>query len=92
VNEADVLEISRAAIWTTIMMSAPLVGPAMMVGIAIAFGQALTQIQENTLTFVPKMLVVFFALMLGSSFVSTQLQIFTETLYSRIEIGFTIAP
>jgi flagellar biosynthesis protein FliQ len=87
-NEADVLEVAHSAIWATIMMSAPLVGPAMLLGIAIAFGQALTQIQENTLTFVPKMLVVFLGLMMASSFIGGQLQILTENLYQKIEFGF----
>lgn len=91
-NEADVLEITHAAVWATIMMSAPVVGPAMLVGIAIAFGQALTQIQENTLTFVPKMLVVFVAMMASSSFIGGQLQILTENLYQKIEIGFAVSP
>jgi flagellar biosynthesis protein FliQ len=88
VNEADILDITRSAVWATVMMSAPLVGPAMLVGIGIAFGQALTQIQENTLTFVPKMLVVFFAMMFASSFIGGQLQILTEMLYQKIEVGF----
>jgi flagellar biosynthesis protein FliQ len=88
-NEADVLEITHSAVWATVMMSAPLVGPAMLVGVAIAFGQALTQIQENTLTFVPKMLIVFFATMYASSFIGGQLQILTENLYQKIEFGFT---
>lgn len=88
-NEADVLEIANSALWATILMSAPLVGPAMLVGVGIAFGQALTQIQENTLTFVPKMLVVFFAIMFASSFIGGQLQILTENLYQKIEYGFT---
>jgi flagellar biosynthesis protein FliQ len=92
VNEADVLEITHAAVWATIVMSAPLVGPAMLVGIAIAFGQALTQIQENTLTFVPKMLVVFLAMMVASSFIGGQLQILTETLFQKIEFGFADLP
>jgi flagellar biosynthesis protein FliQ len=87
-NEPDVLEVAHSAIWATIMMSAPLVGPAMLLGIAIAFGQALTQIQENTLTFVPKMLVVFLGLMMASSFIGGQLQILTENLYQKIEFGF----
>jgi flagellar biosynthesis protein FliQ len=91
-NEADVLEISRAAVRTTIVMSAPLVLPAMLIGIAIAFGQALTQVQENTLTFVPKMLVVFIAMTLASSFMGNQLQVLTESLYQKIEFGFGIMP
>jgi flagellar biosynthesis protein FliQ len=89
-NEADVLEVTHAAIWATVMMSAPLVVPAMLVGILIAFGQALTQIQENTLTFVPKMVVVFFAMMLGASFIGSQLQILTELLYQKVETGFVL--
>ena len=64
----------------------------MLVGIAIAFGQALTQIQENTLTFVPKMLVVFVAMMMASSFIGGQLQILTENLYQKIELGFAAFP
>jgi flagellar biosynthesis protein FliQ len=89
-NEADVLEVTHAAIWATVMMSAPLVVPAMLVGILIAFGQALTQIQENTLTFVPKMVVVFLAMMLGASFIGSQLQILTELLYQKVETGFVL--
>jgi flagellar biosynthesis protein FliQ len=88
-NEADVLEITHSAVWATVLMSAPLVGPAMLVGIGIAFAQALTQVQENTLTFVPKMLVVFFAMMFASSFIGGQLQILTENLYQKIEFGFS---
>jgi flagellar biosynthesis protein FliQ len=61
----------------------------MLVGIGIAFAQALTQVQENTLTFVPKMLVVFFAMMFASSFIGGQLQILTENLYQKIEFGFS---
>ena len=91
-NEADVLEVTHAAVWATIMMSAPLVGPAMLVGIAIAFGQALTQVQENTLTFVPKMLIVFVAMLTASPFIGGQLQILTENLYQRIEFGFSAVP
>jgi flagellar biosynthesis protein FliQ len=52
----------------------------------------LTQIQENTLTFVPKMLVVFLAMMVASSFIGGQLQILTETLFQKIEFGFVDLP
>ncbi|PWL04498.1 flagellar export apparatus protein FliQ, partial [Candidatus Liberibacter asiaticus] len=55
-NEADVLEIARAAMWTILSSSAPVLFSAMFLGILIAFLQALTQIQEVTLTFVPKII------------------------------------
>jgi len=57
-NEADALELLRAAIWTIIIGSGPAVGAAMFVGLIIALLQALTQIQESTLTFVPKIVAV----------------------------------
>lgn len=87
-SEVDALEIIQAALWTVIVASAPLVLPAMLVGIIIAFGQALTQVQEATLTFVPKMLVIFFAAMMMGSFVASQLNSITEQLYGRIATGF----
>jgi len=64
-NEADALELLRAAIWTIIIGSGPAVGAAMFVGLIIALLQALTQIQESTLTFVPKIVAVFIALAIG---------------------------
>ena len=59
-NALDALEIVQAAIWTVIVASAPAVVAAMVVGIVIALLQALTQIQEMTLTFIPKILVILF--------------------------------
>lgn len=87
-SEIDALEIIQTVLWTIIVASSPLVLPAMAVGIVIAFGQALTQVQEATLTFVPKMLVVFFAAMLAGSFIASQLNAVTEQLYGRIATGF----
>jgi flagellar biosynthesis protein FliQ len=87
-NEIDALEIVQTVLWTTMVISSPLVLPAMAIGILIAFGQALTQIQESTLTFVPKMIVVFFAAMLSGSFIASQLFSVTEQLFGRIATGF----
>jgi flagellar biosynthesis protein FliQ len=87
-NEIDALEIIQQALWSTIWMCAPLVLPAMIVGIFIALGQALTQIQESTLSFVPKMLVVFFSTMWSAAFLGSQMFSLTETLYGRIATGF----
>ncbi|WP_204275438.1 flagellar biosynthetic protein FliQ, partial [Enterobacter hormaechei] len=56
-NEADALDIVNQAIWTVIVAAGPAVGAAMLAGVIIALFQALTQIQEVTLTFVPKIIV-----------------------------------
>lgn len=87
-NEADALELLRAAIWTIIMGSGPAVAAAMCVGLIIALFQALTQVQEATLTFVPKIIAIFIALAVGAPFIGGQIQTFTEQVYSRIEKGY----
>ncbi len=87
-NEADALEMIQTTIWTIVVASGPAVGAAMVIGIVIALFQALTQIQETTLTFVPKIIGVMVVLSLSASFVGSQLFIFTEQVYARIEHGY----
>ena len=87
-NEVDALELVRSAIWTIIVASGPAVAAAMFVGIVIALLQALTQVQEATLTFVPKIIAIFMALILGAPFVGSQIYALTALVYSRIEKGF----
>ena len=87
-NEADALDIAQAAIWTVIAASGPAVLAAMLVGVAIAFVQALTQVQEMTLTFVPKILAIFVAIAISAPFIGAQISIFTDLVFSRIQSGF----
>jgi flagellar biosynthetic protein FliQ len=87
-NEIDALELVRTAIWTIIVASGPGVAAAMIVGLLIALFQALTQIQEVTLTFVPKIVVVLIVLIVTGSFVGGQIYAFTEVVYGRITSGF----
>ena len=61
-NGAEVLDLARDGIFTLILVSSPLLLVALIVGVAISLLQALTQIQEMTLVFVPKILAVFIAL------------------------------
>ena len=60
----------------------------MLVGIVIALIQALTQIQEMTLTFVPKIVVILVVVAVSGSFIGAHISAFTEMVYSRIEHGF----
>lgn len=87
-NEADALDIAQAAIWTVIVASGPAVLAAMVIGVSIAFVQALTQVQEVTLTFVPKILAVFVTVALSAPFIGAQISIFSDAIFSRIESGF----
>jgi flagellar biosynthetic protein FliQ len=88
VNEGDAIDLVQSAIWMVVVGAGPCVGAAMAVGVVIALLQALTQIQEMTLTFVPKMIAVFVAASLTASFVGGKFSIFTQSVYARIEQGY----
>lgn len=65
-TEAELLDILRQALWTALIISTPILAVALVVGLAIGLVQALTSVQEMTLTFVPKLgaiLVIFWATM-----------------------------
>lgn len=87
-NEADALKLVQDAIWAVIVGSGPAVAAATLVGVVIAVIQALTQVQEATLTFVPKILAIFAALLLLAPVAAAQLMSFTEQVYAHIEKGF----
>jgi flagellar biosynthesis protein FliQ len=87
-NQADALDLVRSAIWAVIMASGPSILAAMLVGLAISLLQALTQIQEATLTFIPKIIVIFLTAMLAAPFIGSVLYGFSELVYSHIEHGF----
>jgi len=87
-NEADALDMVTSAIWTVLLACGPAVLAAMLIGITIALFQALTQIQEMTLTFVPKIVIIFIVLAISAPFVGGQIYSFTELVYGRIESGF----
>ena len=87
-NERDALDIVQQAVWTIIVASGTAVGAAMLVGIIIALLQALTQVQEMTLTFIPKIVVMLIVVAISGSFIGAHIYAFTELLYSRIEHGF----
>ena len=83
-NEADVLDIARDAIVVTIKVGGPPMVLALIVGLGISLVQALTQIQEMTLTFIPKILVIFVSMLLFMPFMLGTLSDFTERLMDRI--------
>ena len=87
-NEADALDIMQFAVWTVLTASAPVVLVAMAVGIGIALIQALTQIQEITLTFVPKIVAIMLVVAFTGPFIGAQISAFTNVIFERIQTGF----
>lgn len=80
----DVLDVARQAIWVALKMGAPIMLIALVVGLIISLFQALTQIQEMTLAFVPKIIVIFISILLFLPFMLAALTAFTEDLATRI--------
>lgn len=83
-NPADVLEVSREAVIVMLTIVGPLLAMALIVGLAISLFQALTQIQEMTLSFVPKILVMFGSILVLMPFMLATLSDFARTLMDRI--------
>ncbi len=79
-----VAEVSREAIYVLIMMSAPVLGVALVVGLMISLFQALTQIQETTLTFVPKIIAVYFGMLLILPYMFNKLKVFVDHIMQHI--------
>jgi flagellar biosynthesis protein FliQ len=84
-NPTDVLDIGREAVFVLLKVSGPMMLVAMVSGLTIALFQALTQIQEMTLTFVPKIVLVFLTLILMLPFIASSLGNFTLNLFSYIQ-------
>ena len=83
ITQDAVLDIARDAIYSIIMLSAPLLIVSLIVGLIISIFQTVTSIQEQTLTFVPKILAVFLAMMLLGSWMMNTVIEFMQTLWSN---------
>lgn len=83
-DSVEVINTVRDGIWVLILVSAPLMITALVVGLTVSLVQALTQIQEQTLTFVPKILSMLIVMMLALPFMMQSLQDYTEELFTRI--------
>jgi len=84
VNEAQVMDFAREAVFTMLKVATPIMVVGMIVGLAISLFQALTSIQEMTLTFVPKILIVFTSLLILLPYMFEVMQHFMESVADRI--------
>jgi flagellar biosynthetic protein FliQ len=79
-----VIRLAGEAVYTILKASAPMLLIALAVGLIVSIFQATTQIQEQTLAYVPKILAVLFALLLFGSWILTTLVDFTFNLFSNL--------
>lgn len=83
-NQTEVISILQDAIYTTIIVAMPMLGAALVIGLAVSIFQATTQINEQTLSFVPKIIGIMMALLLFGGWIITKLTDFTFRLFESI--------
>lgn len=85
-TEGQVLDVARDALYTIIVCAAPLLVISLVVGLIISIFQTVTSIQEQTLTFVPKIICVFIGIMIFGSWILNNLIEFINRLWSNFSI------
>ena len=86
ITQGEVLDIASQAIYTIIVVSAPLLLVSLIIGLIISIFQTVTSIQEQTLSFVPKILAVFVGMMIFGSWILTQLTEYITDLWSNFGV------
>jgi flagellar biosynthetic protein FliQ len=79
-----IADLASRALWVTLLVSAPILGLGLAVGVAVSIFQAVTQIQEMTLTFIPKVIAIFLAILIFGKWMLLILLNFTSNLWSNI--------
>lgn len=87
-DSSMVVDLGRQAVWATLLVSAPLLGVALVVGLVIGIIQAATSINEMTLSFIPKLIAMGLATLLFGSWMLGTLVEFTRGMFQRIPALF----
>ena len=81
-----VLDITQGAMWTAVIVAAPMLVSALLVGLVVGMFQAATQINEMTLSFIPKLFILFVTLLFAGPWLLTTLINFTQRLIVSIPV------
>ncbi len=83
-DQGMIIQLAQKSLMTVIFVSAPMLGLSLIVGLAVSIFQATTQIQEQTLTFIPKILSVLAGIALFGSWMLKVLMEYTQSIYMNI--------
>lgn len=86
ITQGDIITIAKEAIYTIIIASSPLLLISLIIGLVISIFQTVTSIQEQTLTFVPKVLAIFISLMILGHWILTQIIEYMHMLWSNFSV------
>jgi flagellar biosynthetic protein FliQ len=85
-TQEAIVDIARETLWVIIKTSAPMLLVSLIVGLVISIFQTVTSIQEQTLTFVPKLLAIFIVIILCGSWIMNTIAEYTIALYSNFSM------
>ena len=80
------IDIARETIWNTFLASSPMLGLALIIGLAIGIFQAVTSVNEMTLTFIPKIIVVLVALIIFAPWIMNIVMTFTTNVMNQVPL------
>ena len=84
-NENIIIDLARQALWLIIKVSAPMLLVSLVVGLIVSVLQTVTSIQEQTLTFVPKLIAIFLVIALFGSWIFSEVRDFTVDLFMNFQ-------
>lgn len=82
-NESIIIDIARQTLWLVLKVSAPMLVTSLVVGLLVSVFQTITSIQEQTLTFVPKLIAVFLVIMIFGNWILTEVRDFAVELITN---------
>ncbi|HHY28332.1 MAG TPA: flagellar biosynthesis protein FliQ [Desulfitobacterium dehalogenans] len=85
-NQSDVLYLAKEALMTALMIGGPVLGVSLLVGLMVSVFQAMTQIQEQTLTFIPKILAIALVMLLLGPWMLNVITGFTTNLFNDLAV------
>lgn len=85
-SQQFVIDIARETIWNTFLASAPMLGLALIIGLAIGVFQAVTSVNEMTLTFIPKIIIVLVALIIFAPWIMNIVITFTTNVMNQVPL------
>ena len=88
-DTAAVVDIARDALWVTLLVSAPLLGVALVIGLLVGVIQAATSINEATLSFIPKLIAMALAIVIFGNWQLSVLEDFIRAVFHRIPALFS---
>lgn len=83
-NQYQMLDIMREGIWVAIRLGGPMLVGSMAIGVMVAIFQAATQIHEQSLSFIPKLILIISFLLLGGNWLLNNMQEFTRMIFAQI--------